>query len=211
MKTSYSNSTNRPATEGATALSDGRRERGRRTREMVIGALIGLIEEGELRPSAQRVASRAGVAMRTVYHHFSDIDALRVEAVALAWADRASSLEPVEVTRPLAERVSLVVRQLKRLFEAVGPICRAGSVVGNGDALGRGGNPLPIRHFIAASFEPELRSAGIAAPVLLDALDTALCWQNWEYMRSELRRSASKAAETVALIVHSLLTAERLP
>jgi TetR/AcrR family transcriptional regulator, regulator of autoinduction and epiphytic fitness len=197
-------------TDGATALSDGRRERGRRTRDQVISALITLIEEGDLRPTAQHVANRAGVSLRTVYHHFSDISALRVEALAAAWDRHASALDPVDPARPLEERVRHVVKELRRLFEAVAPFCRAESLVTDATANELGYSRAAVRQFIAGAFERELSSAGIAAPVLLDAVDTALCWQNWEYMRSDLGRSASKASQTVEMVVRSLFVAESL-
>jgi hypothetical protein len=40
---------------------DGRSARALRTREAIVDACIGLVEEGELRPTAPRVAERAGV------------------------------------------------------------------------------------------------------------------------------------------------------
>jgi len=51
-------------------ITDGRRARGERTRVRVLEALVALAEEGQVRPGAQQVADRAGVALRTVYHTF---------------------------------------------------------------------------------------------------------------------------------------------
>jgi AcrR family transcriptional regulator len=51
-----------------------------RTRSAVIDALLALYEEGDLNPTAVRVAGRAGVALRTVYGHFADLESLYAEA-----------------------------------------------------------------------------------------------------------------------------------
>jgi AcrR family transcriptional regulator len=59
---------------------DGRTARGQRTRSSVVDALLALQEEGDLSPTAQQVAARAGVALRTVFGHFSDMETLWAEA-----------------------------------------------------------------------------------------------------------------------------------
>ena len=47
-----------------------------RTREAVVEALLSLLDEGELSPTAERVAERAAVSERSVFQHFSDREAL---------------------------------------------------------------------------------------------------------------------------------------
>ena len=44
---------------------DGRLGRGTRARTAVVDALLDLIEEGDLRPTAPRIAERAGVSLRS--------------------------------------------------------------------------------------------------------------------------------------------------
>ena len=68
---------------GDLQVIDGRRARGQRTRLKVIEALLELVSEGVVRPTAQEIAARAGVALRTVYHHFEDVEALRRLALDL--------------------------------------------------------------------------------------------------------------------------------
>ena len=50
----------------ATAL-DGRVRRGARNRQTIVDALLDLVGSGILRPTAQQVADRAGVGIRTVF------------------------------------------------------------------------------------------------------------------------------------------------
>ena len=58
---------------------DGRIQRSARSRQLIIDALITLINHGNLIPSAQQVADQAGVAIRTVFRHFSEMESLYLE------------------------------------------------------------------------------------------------------------------------------------
>src|SRR3546814_6231042 len=58
---------------------DGRTLRAMRTREAIFDATFSLIDEGDLRPTAPRVAERAGVSVRSVFQHFDDLESLHAE------------------------------------------------------------------------------------------------------------------------------------
>src|SRR4051794_41945585 len=68
------------STEAVTAAQDGRVARSARTKLAIVDALRSLHHDGDLRPTATRVADRAGVSLRTVWQHFDDLEALLVEA-----------------------------------------------------------------------------------------------------------------------------------
>ena len=51
-------------------VADGRRMRSERSRDAIIEAALQLVQEGILVPTAQQIADRAGVAMRTFFRHF---------------------------------------------------------------------------------------------------------------------------------------------
>jgi AcrR family transcriptional regulator len=61
---------------------DGRRQRSERSRQAIIDAAMALIDEGILVPTAQLTSERAGVGIRTVFRHFSDMESLLAEADA---------------------------------------------------------------------------------------------------------------------------------
>ena len=64
--------------EKTVAAPDGRRLRSERSRQAIIDALLALMDEGTLVPTAQQVSTRAGVGIRTVFRHFSDMETLFV-------------------------------------------------------------------------------------------------------------------------------------
>jgi AcrR family transcriptional regulator len=73
--------------------TDGRRKRSETSRQRIVEAMIALVGEGHMSPSAEQVATRAGVGLRTVFRHFADMDslyasmALRLEREYEDWLD----------------------------------------------------------------------------------------------------------------------------
>jgi AcrR family transcriptional regulator len=114
----------RMSTDPAPAL-DGRLARSARTRAAVIDALLELHGEGDLNPTAVRVAGRAGVALRTVYGHFADMESLYAEAGDRE-LDRAVELAaPIPADLPLPERIQQFAAGRAVVLEWLLPIMRA--------------------------------------------------------------------------------------
>ena len=104
---------------------DGRTARGQRTRTAVVDALLTLQEEGDLEPTAQRVAARAGVALRTVFGHFSDMETLWAQAGERELAKIAVLADVPSGELPLDERLDRFCTSRARVLEAVLPVFRA--------------------------------------------------------------------------------------
>lgn len=195
-----------PATEREAI--DGRRARGERTRVRVLEALLGLVEEGQLRPTASEVAERAGVALRTVYHHFEDVESLRQMALDEQLARHTELLSPIDQDSSVHERISILVRQLRKLYEAISPIRRAtlfDEQISEEIAEGLKRARSVRREHLENTFAEELTNQG-KDRVLLDAADTATSWQTWDYLRSGLRRSAGAAERVVIYALQELFT-----
>ncbi|MEH6580845.1 MAG: helix-turn-helix domain-containing protein [Halioglobus sp.] len=82
--------------------TDGRRLRSERSRQAIIDASLNLMNDGILIPTAQAIAERAGVGIRSFFRHFADMDTLfsavdeqsrdQVEALFLG-GDREGTLD----------------------------------------------------------------------------------------------------------------------
>ena len=104
---------------------DGRTVRAERTRRALVDALLALLDEGRLRPTAAEIAERAGVSERSVFQHFSDREAL-LEAVAREQYERVvPTIRPVDASLPLSERIDEFVHQRCTVFERVAGVRRA--------------------------------------------------------------------------------------
>ncbi len=104
---------------------DGRTARGQRTRSSVVDALLALQEEGDLAPTAQQVAARAGVALRTVFGHFSDMETLWAEAGQRELAKLGSLADVIDPDPPLHDRIDRFSVSRGRVLEALMPVTRA--------------------------------------------------------------------------------------
>ncbi len=192
----------------APRTKDGRIARGERTRRRVAEALILLLEEGNLQPTAKEIAGRAGVSLRLVFHHFDDMDAL-YEAVAVINIERHwRSLSPIPPDLALHHKVERTVRQRYRLFEAISPVRRAAvrqayhsEDVARAIALSN----ASLREHIAATFEPELKYAGAAGPDVLEALDQVTSWEAWERLRTTQGLTSTAARRITERTITQLL------
>ncbi|MCC5951804.1 MAG: TetR/AcrR family transcriptional regulator [Acidimicrobiia bacterium] len=105
--------------------SDGRTARATRTRQSIVDALLGLLEEGELQPTATQIASRAGISLRLIYHHFGDLESL-FRATADRQTERAASLvQPIDPALGVNERIAAFCEQRGRMLEWLTPVRRA--------------------------------------------------------------------------------------
>jgi AcrR family transcriptional regulator len=187
---------------------DGRTARSRRTREAIVDATIALLEAGDLRPTAPRVAERAGVSVRSIFQHFVDLESLHA-AVAERLVERvAVLLVPIDAALPLGERIERFVNQRSQLLEVVTPIRRAADVHGPFSVeitqRLRDGQEF-LRAEVAATFAPELNAAADGREDLLDALDVVLSWASWHTLRSVRGRDEASARHVLTHLVHALV------
>lgn len=117
-----------PVTGTEAVPRDGRLARGARTRAAVIDALLALHEEGELAPTAQRVAARAGVSLRTVYGHFADMERLSAQAADREFARMVALSRDPDPALPYPERLRAFTANRATVLEWLLPVMRAGAV-----------------------------------------------------------------------------------
>lgn len=188
--------------------TDGRTLRSLRTREAIVDATIGLLEDGDLRPTAPRVAGRANVSVRSVFQHFDDLERLHA-AVAERLVERVAVLVlPVAPELPLEVRLDRFVHQRALLLEAVTPIRRAAEVHGPFSveitARLRDGQAF-LREELVHTFAPELDAASSERHDLLDCLDASLSWATWEGLRTGLGRTQTDAERVMRRLAAAAL------
>lgn len=186
---------------------DGRAARALRTRNAVVDALLDLIDEGHIRPSAAEVAHRAGVSLRSVYQHFDDLETL-FRVAAERHQERYAHLEPLPaLPLEVRPRIHAFVAHRARWMEAISPMARAAAlqapfsegVAGRLAARRRG-----YRGTLAATFAVELDRA--ADPnQLLHALEMATTWTSWESLRASQGLAPDAAAAVMELTLRRLL------
>jgi AcrR family transcriptional regulator len=108
-----------------TDAADGRNLRRTRNTDVVVGAMLDLLADGNLWPSAADIAARAGLSERSVYRYFDDLDTLAQAAVELQ-IERADHLfQPLAADGTLDVRLDRLVRHRVRMFDQIGGIVHA--------------------------------------------------------------------------------------
>jgi AcrR family transcriptional regulator len=184
---------------------DGRTARSERTRGAIVDAHLQLIREGDLRPTADRIAKQAGVSLRALWSHFADMEALFAASGQRVLELRDAAHRPISPRLPLAERIDAYCKQRARLLEQIGPAAKAAALKEPfSDALQR------YRRIHVARVRDELAelfAAEIAGDEeLLNALTATSLWPVWSTWREVMGLSAATARATLARTITALLT-----
>ena len=197
----------------AKGARDGRTVRAERTRKALVEALLALLHEGQLQPTAERIAQRAGVSERSLFQHFADRETL-YQAVALEQYERVvPTLEPIDLSLPLAERIDAFVEQRARLLETVTPVRRAALLLEPESEVVSSWLQTTRRQKareLERVFRAELDQLGHRdRGVLLAALVAASAWTCWEALRAHQRLSVDRSRAAMALTLGALLADQR--
>jgi TetR/AcrR family transcriptional regulator, regulator of autoinduction and epiphytic fitness len=190
---------------------DGRTARALRTREAIVDACISLVEEGVLKPTAPRIADRAGVSVRSVFQHFDDLESLFAMVAERAVGQLSTLFEPIDPGLPLDDRLERFASERRTLLEAMTPIRRAAAVHAPFSPEIRSrlqaGHDF-LRSELTRVFGPELEAVPVdEREELLDVLDTATSWSTWETLRTLNGRSADASRALLARMLRTALAA----
>lgn len=96
---------------------DGRRQRSERSQIAIVEAMLALINEGKLVPTAQQVADRAGVSIRSFFRHFADMDALFLSADEMLRTSYEALFAVGDRSGTLSDRISRVIDLYGNAFD----------------------------------------------------------------------------------------------
>ena len=129
-----------------TTSTDGRSLRRARNRDAVLEAVIACFEEGDINPSMDTVAERAGVSNRSIYRYFDHRDQLIRAAVSHAMRRVVPEITLADVgVGPFEHRVSVFVDHRLRMYQRLAPITRAAK-------LAAASEPIIAEEFEAGRF-----------------------------------------------------------
>ncbi len=189
--------------------SDGRAERRLRTQRAIVDAHTELLRSGEMRPTAARVAERAGVSVRTLWAAFGDMEGL-LRATTEFWLAADDELRAqIDPMLPLGERIARFCAERARRLENISPAARAAALMeADSEALreSRRGHVGRVLHDVERTFGPEL-DACPDRTAAFDALVAVTSWSSWSMLRDDLGRSVSASRAAMVCAVESILRA----
>jgi len=184
--------------------ADGRVRRSEKSREAIVAAMFGLIGEGVLTPTAQQVAERAGVGLRSVFRHFADMESLFAAMDARLRSEATPLLLEVHPEGALRKRASDLVERRVRLFERVAPYKRSANLARARSPFLRAGHGALVRDLRENLLHwlPELERAPAD---LVEAFDLATSFEAWDRLRSDQRLSRERAQAALERTVLALV------
>lgn len=185
---------------------DGRRARRHRSRDLAVDAMLDLIDEGVLRPTAQQVADRSGVSLRSIFRIFEDVQSLHEAATARHLSRVGHLFVPIVAEGDLPARAAATAAALGRLYEAVGPIRRAAlRLAPESEVFAE--RLRQARRWLATElgrvFAPELER--LDQPTRRAALEAMCSFEAWDQLRRGQGLSVADAADVVCAAVVQLL------
>lgn len=189
---------------GDGAAIDGRRQRTVDSRARIIRAMIELTEAGHIGASAELVAERARVGLRTVFRHFKDMDSLYREMSQTVERRLREETSIAYVSADWRDRLGELIRRRATVFEKLSPFKRAEAAhrhrsVGIDQDIARANG---VFRAILRDVVPE---AVAADGLLFEALDMLLSYETWARLRREQGLAPGRACELLETAVARLL------
>ena len=190
------------------AVTDGRVARGQRTRRNVAEALTELLRDGGEEPTARAVAQRAGVSLRLVFHHFTEMDDLYHYVAALQLRRQWSDMPRISSKLALTTRIERTIAHRAALYEELSPIRRALArriPASRGVAATIAAADTLLLEDLKVTFEPELAALGANTRLeVLEAMDVATSWEAWERLRTSSLLQSRGARRVMTRLLESL-------
>ena len=191
---------------------DGRSLRRARNRAAVVDALVSLIREGDLQPSAVEIADRAGVSHRSIFRYFDDLDDLMRTSINHAFIDATSVGRIANLGMgTLDERIAAFTDARLELYRYVDGAMQAArmkaptipAIDASIGAIAR-----TSRKQIARHFAPEVGARSPADADLL--LDAVLISSSYDAFSIHVRLLDSSAERVRASFIYSLSSLLRI-
>jgi len=182
--------------------ADGRRRRSESSRDKIVEAMLALVAEGQITPSAEQVAGRASVGLRSVFRHFKDMESLYAAMTARLVRNYEVWLVPYKSSDWRGQLSETTDRRLTT-YEKLMPFKRAADAHRHESATiqAEHGRTLAFMRAKLKSILPE----EIAGDMLtFEAIDLLLSFETWQRLRMDQKLSVRKAEAVVRAQVDRL-------
>tara|TARA_R110000787_G_scaffold84205_4_gene180687 strand:- start:16981 stop:17613 length:633 start_codon:yes stop_codon:yes gene_type:complete len=193
-----------PGSSPADDAADGRRQRSERSRTQIIDALFALIREGDMSPSAARVAERAAVGQRTVFRHFEDMDSLFGEMSEQIQSEIMPIVLAPYTSTDWHERLVELVRRRAAVYERIFPIRVSANLrrFNSRFLMSEYRRNLILERESLKAVLPKDRASDKR---LISALDVVTGFQAWRRLRQDQGLSAEEAHGIMLFMVEQIV------
>ncbi|WP_459548581.1 TetR/AcrR family transcriptional regulator [Nocardia sp. X0981] len=173
---------------------------------MIVEAALASLDDGDVAPTAKRIAARAGVSERSVFTHFRDLDEIKVAAAHEQARRMAGLMATISPRDPLPARLDALIEQGERLYAHQVGIRTAESAFAPlsqelTDLVGK--RRSMFRDQLAEAFAPELGTQ----PAPDQALDLLEAMSDWSFRHFLVARTGRTQPEASAIVRRGMLSA----
>ncbi len=186
--------------EGRSA--DGRRRRSESSRDKIVEAMLALVAEGQITPSAEQVAGRASVGLRSVFRHFKDMESLYAAMTARLARNYEMWLVPYKSSEWRGQLSETTERRLTT-YEKLMPFKRAADAHRHESATIQAEHARTLA-FMRAKLKSILPEEIAGDALTFEAIDLLLSFETWQRLRMDQKLSARKAEAVVRAQVDRL-------
>jgi AcrR family transcriptional regulator len=183
---------------------DGRRERSEASRERIVRAMLDLVGEGDVSPSAEAVAARAKVGLRTVFRHFDNMESLYRQLDAVIVAEVQPIADAPYKSAHWRERLGELLERRARIFERIMPYKISGEVHRHESTFLQVQQASLVREMRVA-LTRVLPEAVKKDRDLVECLDLALSFDAWRRLRKDQGLSPARAKQAMERLAAALL------
>ena len=190
--------------DSTSTTTDGRKRRSEDSKRRIVSAMLQLVREGRMAPTAEEVARRAEVGLRTVFRRFNDMESLYAE-MSVAINEKVDSIVDSALdSDDWRQNLTRMVERRLKVYEVIMPYRVAA------EALKFQSTVLLNRHMDIVREERQrvlhlLPESLLDDRPLIEALEAALSFDMWNQLRNDQRLNADEAGAVVSRIVNSLL------
>jgi AcrR family transcriptional regulator len=187
--------------------TDGRVQRSERSREAIVQAMLELIGEGVLSPTAQQVAERADVGVRTVFRHFSDMETLFATMNERISARVEVLFVKAVQTGPLADRIDSLIERRMTIFGKLAPYVRSSTIQRWHSAFLQAEHDKTTR-ILRRDLHRWLPELASSPAEVVDALEMILSFEAWNRLREDQKLGLRRTAAVFRRAIHDLMGLE---
>ena len=183
---------------------DGRRLRSQHSRQRIIEAMIELVRDGNASPTAEEVAARAGIAMRTVFRHFDDMENLYRAIAQRIQREAQSMLSAESAGSTWRARLDAMIDNRATLYQTLAPMKHAADAMRHRSAFLQADHEKFVRLGRTRLLE-QLPAALRDDATRVEALDALTSFEFFTRLTRDQQLTPKQAADIVKATVAAVL------
>jgi len=184
--------------------TDGRKIRANNSRQKIVDAMLSLVRDGDIAPSAENVASTANVGLRTVFRRFTEMEVLYREMIIEVQIKYIPPVLTPFSSHQWQQQLLELMDRKAMIYEKIMPYRVAAQFHKHHSSFIQ--NNLTKWHGIERKILAEILPNKIVKDVaLFNALELTLSFDSWLQLRLEQGISPKQAIKTKKKMINALL------